>query len=269
MSGIRSNRTDAPKVSHQWRSNFFDENSAPRPNRHRIHEWINFDIRNLGDESEFENLNIDPVWRSVRNDERKMSNTRPNSSNLRSNSPNLRSNSPNLRLNSPNLRPNSQGSSNSKRMSKNDRHDYSTNDCSTNNVRRKPEPFWIKNDGEFSHTSSSKSNHNQRRIEYWPLKDDNSEMSSTQSRSKSSTQSRSKSSTRSRSKSSNERGHIIRTSSKLSYESAGPNDDRYYGKKISDFFFKFKFTIMMFTVYFLHFVNFKAKQQKKILICFC
>lgn len=75
----------------------------------------------------------------------------------------------------------------------------------------KQEPFWVKNDGETTKKSSSRGHV----VECWPLNDSDTTTNSKVS-----------------SKKSNLRSHVTRSSSKLSYDSTGPNDERYYGKKV-------------------------------------
>ena len=51
--------------STSWRSSFFNDVFEPRPPRARVHDWVHFNIKNLGDESELEHLDIDPTWNDV------------------------------------------------------------------------------------------------------------------------------------------------------------------------------------------------------------
>ena len=56
--------SSAASASASWRSSFFNDVFEPRPPRTRVHDWVHFNIKNLGDESEFEHLDIDPTWKS-------------------------------------------------------------------------------------------------------------------------------------------------------------------------------------------------------------
>lgn len=79
------------------------------------------------------------------------------------------------------------------------------------------EPFWVKNDGETSKKPSSRGHV----VDSRQLND-----SDTTSTSKISV------------KKSNIRSNVTRSSSKLSYDSTGPNDERYYGKIFTKFNWK-------------------------------
>ena len=142
----RQNLTDKSSNS-SWRSSFFDQVFEPRPPRARVHEWVHFNIKNLGgDESEFENIEVDPKWNESYDDVIKYSKVQPKN--------------------------------------------------------RRKDPFWVKNDGESKDTNQV--------IDFWPLQDQNSNNF--------------------RSKRPNEKQVCGRT---LSYESTGPHDERYYGRKNS------------------------------------
>ena len=148
----RPHRNLSEKSSNSsWRSSFFEQVFEPRPTRARVHEWVHFNIKNLGDESDLENLDIDPTWQNFEE-------ANNNSSN--------------------NIRP--------------------------KNVRKKTEPFWVKNDGEKN--AEKRSN---KVVDCWPLvEEEDSNEIRTKVRS-------------------NEKEICSR---KLSYESTGPHDERYYGE---------------------------------------
>jgi hypothetical protein len=78
------------------------------------------------------------------------------------------------------------------------------------NVRK--EPFWVKNDGECKKRVSS-SERSTKMVECWPIIEESSEFQSKRSKEKQN------------------------CSKKLSYESTGPHDERYYGEIRTFFFF--------------------------------
>ena len=144
----RRNMSDQSSSS-SWRSSFFEEVFEPRPTRARVHEWVHFNIKNLGDESDLENIDIDPIWQNFEEDNNKSSNIRPK------------------------------------------------------NVRKKTEPFWMKNDGEKNVEKRPN-----KVVDCWPLAEEDSNIIRTKG-------------------SKFEKEICCR---KLSYESTGPHDERYYGE---------------------------------------
>ena len=132
--------------STSWRSSFFEQVFEPRPQKGRVHEWVHFNIKNLGEDSDLDN---DPLWQNFEESEKSSKKVLHQNENVR------KSNS--------------------------------------------SDPFWVKNDGECD--AKERSN---KVIEFWPLNDEVSPK--------------------------NQKQVCARTLSKISYESTGPNDERFYGE---------------------------------------